>query len=127
MPQHLAMEPTFMHKQSYLDILIFRGVALKALSNQQAKLWRKKVRPSLCIAIMLGLLSQVYLIADVFSTLPDGTMARAFAAPFDDWNMWLLYAGGLFGAIAVWYGYIASKTMQSLQSPNNRLDRSRAR
>ncbi len=102
----------------------FLTVALKAVLNYQAKHWRRKVRRSLRVIIMLGLLSQVYVIADIFSILPDGTMARAFAAPFDDWNWWILYAGAVFGTVATWYGYMASKIMQSLQSPGNLPDRS---
>jgi hypothetical protein len=106
---------------------LFQFVALKALLNYQAIHWRRTIRRSFRIAIMLGLLSQVYLIADALSGLPDGTMARAFAAPFDGRNLWLLYPGGLFGALATWYGYMANQIMQSLQSPNNPLDRSRPR
>ena len=106
-----------------LDTFLLRTAAIKALLNQQTRQWRTKVRQSLRIAIMLGLLSQVYLNADLFAALPDGTMASAFAAPFDGWNLWLLYAGGVFGAVAVWYSHLAGKIMQSLQSPNKPFDR----
>jgi len=101
--------PSRMYRPAFLAML------LHALLRQQAANWRVTVRPGLRALIMVGALSQVWLIGDGFATLPAGTLAAAFAAPFDGWNLWLLYVAAIFGSAAVGYGFLADALMQSLR------------
>ena len=96
------------------QVLPFWYALLKALLQHQARNWRVSLRPEIRFMLILGGASQVRLIADALSMLPTGSMATAFAYPFDGVNWWLLCIGAVFGAIAAGYGLATASLAKSL-------------